>query len=397
MRINFLFYFCPQKEIDNRNVQKRKERVEEPEQNCVPDKPGAFQFSDNTRSTKNPDPLAEQRPQTNKCVSRALGEVGPSNPSSVKRTFSDVQISPESLENQTKKSTVHYRRCCKIPEVTARFHTGLTRTLSTIELGDFLASTEGVGSDRDQVPKRSSPIVVAKSLFSELEEPTEEMFDVVSNSSFTSPLAETSDICRSLSLDSDGSMHETSLTVDERASFRPSRFSRERESQSSEEQEENKDSSMTESLPVTLSAVATETPKLGRFVLGGEHKSSFLNRPPDLACGAAQSPSFLKPRNVVAFRSYCSSINRSNMSGVSRLSIGSVEHMDVSTAASCHSESSTATPVQKRRTCSSSFQVKYSGSQPAVTNQLSLLSVSNSLPPSDSSAHVHLPHPLQDS
>uniref|UniRef100_A0A8C4HST1 Serine/threonine-protein kinase greatwall n=1 Tax=Dicentrarchus labrax TaxID=13489 RepID=A0A8C4HST1_DICLA len=344
-----------------------------PEQDCAPTKPDTSGFSSNATgylisNESNPGHVTEKIPHTNKLgsVCTVRDEFCPSG-SSVKRMFSDVERSPEPLEIQAKKSNAAYKRCYEIPEESTRFHTGLTGTFSSIQIGDFMASTEGIGLAEEKIPKRSSPIAVAKSLFCELEEPTEDVFEDgakdLSHSSFTSPLAGNSDICRSLSLDSDGSMHETSLTIDSRASLKPSKSSKNRNSPSFEEQEENKDSSITESLPHTPSA--TETPKLGNFGQRGESHCSFLNRLPDLACGVAQSPSFLKPRNVVAFRSYCSSINRSNVSGVSRFSIGSVEAMDLSTTASHHSASGTATPVQKRPNSNSSL---YQTPQPMSTS-----------------------------
>lgn len=263
--------------------------------------------------------------------------------------FSDVESSPEPLEIQAKKSNADYTRCFEIPEETERFHTGLTGTFSTVQIGDFMASTEGIVRAEDRVPKLSSPITVAKSLFCELEEPTEDVFDDgakdLSHSSFTSPLAGSSDVCRSLSLDSDGSMHETSPTA---AQVSPYQFNKNRNSVLSEEQDEDKNLSTMESQPKTPPAVNTETPRFGGFGQRGDSQCSFVSRLPDLAHGVGQSPSFLKPRNVVVFRSYCSSINRSNMSGVSRLSIGSVEGMDVSIAASDHYAFGSATPVQKR-------------------------------------------------
>ncbi|XP_070784462.1 serine/threonine-protein kinase greatwall [Enoplosus armatus] len=359
---------CEEKENERTNEQKRRGQSESkgPEQDCVSTKPA----TSNRSNESNPDHLAEKRPHINNLgsISTAWDDFCPSA-SSVKRTFSDIERSPEPLEIQAKKSNAHYKRCYEIPEETSRFHTGLTGTFSTIQIGDFMASTEGIGLTEDRVPKRSSPIAVAKSLFCELEEPTEDVFDDgskdLSHSSFTSPLTGNSDICRSLSLDSDGSMHETSLTMDSRASHKPNKCSKNRNSASSEEQEENKDSSIAESLPQTSSAVTTGTPKHGNFGRRSESQCSFLNRLPDLACGVAQSPSFLKPRNVVAFRSYCSSINRSNMSGVSRLSIGSMEAMDLSTTASYHSASGTATPVQKRPNSNSSV---YQTPQPMSTS-----------------------------
>ncbi|XP_023287240.1 serine/threonine-protein kinase greatwall isoform X1 [Seriola lalandi dorsalis] len=362
---------CEEKE--NEHTNERKVRgLSESKRDLAPTKPGTFRLSAkagaNLAKKSNPDHLAEKRPHTNKLesVSTAREDVCPSVmddkpaavPSSVKRTFSDVEKSPEPLEIQAKKSNADYRRFYEIPEETARFHTGLTGTFSTIQIGDFMASTEGIDSAEDRVPKRSSPIAVAKTLFCELEEPTEDVFEDgakdLSHTSFTSPLTGNSDICRSLSLDSDGSMHEMSLTMESCSSLKPSKCSTNRSPKSSEEQEENRDSFITESQRQTPSAVATETPKLSHFGRRSESQCSFFNRP-DLACGLAQSPSFLKPRNVVAFRSYCSSINRSNMSGVSRLSIGSMEAMDLSTSASYHYASGSATPVQNRPKSSSSL------------------------------------------
>lgn len=256
-------------------------------------------------------------------------------PASVKRTFSDLEKSPEQFEIQAKKSTADYKRCFEIPNENAKFHTGLTGTFSTINLGDFMAFSE------DRIPNRSSPITVAKSLFSELEEPAEDVFEEgAKDSSFTSPLAQTSDICRSLSLDSDGSMHETSLTID---SHKPSHNTTNRNSTSSDEKDDNKDSPPAKNPHDGIN----ETPKMSN--LG--HRDSFLNRLSEQAPSVVQSPSFLKPRNVVVFRSFHSSINRSNISGVSRFSMGSVEGMDMT--ASFHS--GIATPVQKRQRYSASL------------------------------------------
>ncbi|XP_039982193.1 serine/threonine-protein kinase greatwall [Xiphias gladius] len=376
---------CDQKENEHTNEQKGRGHFESKghKQDFVPTKPGTSGLSAKTSSNlpkeSNPVKLSEKRPRANKreSVSTAqedicLSETDDSQsavPSSVKRTFSDVERSPEPLEIQAKKSNADYRRCYEIPEEAARFRTGITGTFATIQIGDFVASAEGPGLAEDRVPKRSSPIAVAKTLFCELEEPTEDVFEDgakhLPHSSFTSPPAGNRDICRSLSLDSDGSMHETSLTMESHSSLKIGKCSKNRNSPSSEEQEQSKDSSITESLPQTPSAVITETPRLRDFSRRCESQCSFLNQFPDLACGVAQSPSFLKPRNIVAFRSYCSSINHSNMSGVSRLSSGSVESMDVSTAASYHPASGAATPVQKRPKSSSSL---YKTPQPMSTS-----------------------------
>lgn len=279
------------------------------------------------------DPTSDNRPK--KCnAETADGDIGsvretePSVvPASVKRTFSDLEKSPE-LKTQAKKSTADYKRCFEIPDENVKIHTGLTGTFSTINLSDFMACSA------DRLPKRSSPITIAKSLFSELEEPAEDVFD--KDLSFTSPLAQTSEICRSLSLDSDGSIHETSLTID-------SHISTNQNPASSDEKDNGEDSPAAKNPHDATS----ETPTMGH--LG--NRGSFLNRLPELAPDVAQSPSFLKPRNVVVFRSFHSSINRSNMSGVSRFSLGSMEGMDMT--ASFHS--GIATPVQKKPRYSSSL------------------------------------------
>lgn len=264
--------------------------------------------------------------------------------SSIKRTFSQLGHSPEQCETQSKKSTADYKRCYEIPDDNSKFHTGLTGTFSTFNLCDFMACSE------DSLPKRSSPVNIAKSLFSELEEPAEDVFEEgakdISQLSFTSPVAQTNSICRSLSMDSDGSIHETSLTMESNAPLKPISNSTSRRLPSSDENDENKFSPPTK----TSCDVLNETPKLGHLVNRDSH-GSFLNRLPDLGLGVSHSPSFLKPRNVVSFRSYHSSINRSNVSGVSRFSAGSVEGMDMT--ASYHSGN--ATPVQKRPRFSSSL------------------------------------------
>ncbi|XP_068566251.1 serine/threonine-protein kinase greatwall isoform X2 [Cebidichthys violaceus] len=345
---------CEEKENEHANEQKGRRHSESkgPKEAL---KLAMFGFSDRTTSAlSDPGRLAEKKPRANQpeSVSTAPEELCPSA-SSVKRKFSDVERSPELWELQAKKSNAAYERCYEIPGEAARFHTGLTGTFCTIQMEDFMA--KGIGLTEDRIPKRSSPIALAKSLFGELEEPTEEVFEDeakdLSHSSSTSPLAENRDICRSLSLDFDGSVHETSLTIDSRASLKPTKCSKNR----------NSDSSVAESLPRTPSAVATETPKLGNVGRTGS-QCFFLNRLPDQV---AQSPSFLKPRNIVAFRSYCSSINRSNLSGVSRFSVGSVETMDVSAAASHHSASGIETPVQKRLSSNSSL---YQTPQPMSTS-----------------------------
>lgn len=201
---------------------------------------------------------------------------------------------------------------------------------------------------------------MAKSLFCELDEPAEDVFENgakdLSHLSFPSPRHGNSDICRSLNLDSDGSMHETSLTGDNHESLQSPRIN-------CGSPEEDRNSSLAESQPKTLFPIITETPKPDRFNQTGESCYLGNSLPEALSCAGVPSPLFLRPKNMVVFRSYCSSINRSNASGVSPRSVGSVEAMDVSTAASCQSFSGNATPVQRRHSSSRSLsQVSQVGS-----------------------------------
>ncbi|XP_037311833.2 serine/threonine-protein kinase greatwall [Pungitius pungitius] len=334
---------CEEKENEHANEQKVRRHSESrrPEQESA--KMAAFGFRDKAAGAVSQDQRAENRPPATPL------EPFPTSPdvvglsaASVKRKFSEVERSPEPRrESQAKKSGAAYTRCCEVPPPAAGFHTGLTGTFCTIQIHDFLASSEGI-------PKRSSPIACTKSLFGEPEEPTQDVFDDgakdLSGLGSTSPPDGNHDVCRSLSLDSDGSAHETSLTADGPASFGPSKCF---ENGNSGEPEGNNNSFMAGSLP--------QTPRPGAFGRRGSQCSA--QKPHHDFAGVGQSPAFLKPRNIVAFRSYCSSINRSNVSGASRFSAGSIEAMDFSYAASHHSASGIVTPVQKRsRSNGSSYQ-----------------------------------------
>lgn len=336
---------CEEKENEHRNEQRRGRS-----ESKVPDQDGAQTKADTAGARTNPPKSPGEKMETT-AGDYSLSQRGDAK-STVKRTFSDLERSPELLEVQAKKNSTVYKRCYEIPDETAGFHTGLTGTFSTIHIADFMTCTEGVGSDPDQVPKRSSPIAVAKTLFSELEDPAEDVFEDgakdLPHLSFTSPLSGKGD----LSLDSDGSVHDASLTSVSHASLKPSCCSINISSASFDEQEETQGSPPTDAPLGTPRVVADETPERGGVSPRGESRCSLLNRLPDLACGVGRSPSFLKPRNVVAFRSYCTSINRSNMSGLSRMSTGSVEPMEMSTNASYLS--GIATPVQTRPKSSSS-------------------------------------------
>ncbi|XP_036376077.1 serine/threonine-protein kinase greatwall [Megalops cyprinoides] len=255
---------------------------------------------------------------------------------SVKRGFEQVEKSPDYSEVQAKKKDVEYKRSCQVPERS----TGLTGVFATVRLHSFGGEPLGCEAPEQQVAKRSSPAPVAKNLLCELEEPSEDTA-AASGTGSDSSLTSDGDLRRSLSLDSDSSLQDMSIISATPLREAPGPGGAPRggsltsPSSSLEEMDEGEGH-----------------PRVPRGAGGGGPSSA----PPG---GPASSPALLKPRNVVAFRSYCSSINRSNMSGCSRLSLVSVDTMETSTSASYHSSSVAMTPVQRRRgpsSCSSLYQ-----------------------------------------
>ncbi|KAL6488330.1 hypothetical protein MHYP_G00020710 [Metynnis hypsauchen] len=284
------------------------------------------------------------------CTSQSLEKVSAQKPSSsVKRGFALVDKSPEQAEIQAKKSDVEYRRCFPIPENDARGHTGLTGIFSTVGLGSEGAMWKASDQRARGIPKQSSPANVAKNLLCELEEPGENG-GALASSSFTSSPEVNRDLSRSLSLDSDNSVHEMSVITNTPP---PKNCPRDGLLPSFQELDENERSAV-----VPPQTEYSDTPKQKTesdcSILDHHIRSSSL----------VKSPSFLKPRNVVAFRSYCSSINRSNMSCSSRLSIASMDAMDMSASSSFHSAPTAVTPVQKKR--SSLNSSLYQTPQPMV-------------------------------
>ncbi|XP_015260278.1 PREDICTED: serine/threonine-protein kinase greatwall isoform X1 [Cyprinodon variegatus] len=339
---------CEEKENDHQNEQRSRGQSElkGPQQACG----GSAKAPHNMTKMSNYDRLIGE------CSPRPFSTAGldvcPSEKencqltvhSSVKRTFSELDISPELLETRAKKTNADYKRSFEIPEESSQSHTGLTGTFSTFQIDNFLRSTKGNVAAEHRSPRRSSPIPVsvAKTLFNDLEDVFEDGAEEFPQSTFMSPPPGKADVCRSLSLDSDGSMHETSPTTDCSSAPPLSKTSESRNLVSSAEKKR------TDSLFQTPT-VSTATPKPVQSEQRGGSQCSYANKLHNVSGGVSQSPSFLKPRNAVVFRSYCSSINRSNVSGVSRLSCGSVEVMDVTSSSLNQSACGAATPVQRRR------------------------------------------------
>uniref|UniRef100_A0A8C7FMQ1 Serine/threonine-protein kinase greatwall n=1 Tax=Oncorhynchus kisutch TaxID=8019 RepID=A0A8C7FMQ1_ONCKI len=264
--------------------------------------------------------------------------------SAVKRGFEEVEKSPEQLESLSKKRDSEYQRCSGVPEVALKYRTGLTGVFADVHLEEF--GSKGQGTAKGQVPKRSSPIAVTKNLLCELDDLAEGVF--VEGRSF----GEDHELSSSLSIDSEGSVSEMSINVNSPTPKWSTHSAKEGHLALLEL--DNSEISLPPQ-PPTFASIGTALPGNMLTLRGGVSKRSFLDRVPELDPSVTKSPSFLKPRNVVAFRSYCSSINRSNMSWNSRLSLGSVEAMDMATSASYHSMPAAVTPVQKRPNSNSSL------------------------------------------
>ncbi|KAL0157374.1 hypothetical protein M9458_048620, partial [Cirrhinus mrigala] len=261
--------------------------------------------------------------------------------SSVKRAFEDVEKSPEQAEIHCKKNDAVYKRSFHIPEDNSRAHTGLTGIFSIVGLGDV--KSVPIGQQLSEMgPKQSSPIAVAKNLFCDLEDQGEEVALLKAEANSSSPTSPVDDrnIRRSLSLDSDSSAHEMSVVAN--TPQKSTDLKQEGLSSSFEELDENEISVVTPVARPTLATPKHSSAKQHR----GKSERSLLDHPHGFSDSMVKSPGFLKPKNVVAFRSYCSSINRSCMS---HLSLASLDAMEMSASTSFHNAQSAVTPVQKKR------------------------------------------------
>lgn len=274
---------------------------------------------------------------------------------SVKRAFEEVEKSPEQAEIHCKKNNAVYKRSFHIPEGNSTANTGLTGIFSIVGLDDVKTAPICQQYSERMGPKQSSPIAVAKNLFSDLEDQGEGMAVLKADTNLSSPTSpgNARSIRRSLSLDSDSSAHEMSLVAN--TPQKSTDFKHEALSSSFEELNENEISVVTPAARPTIATPKHCSSKHDK----GESKRSLLDHPHGLSDSMIKSPGFLKPKNVVAFRSYCSSINRSC---TSHLSLASLDAMEMSASTSFHNAQSAVTPVQKKRPSlnSSLYQVRRS-------------------------------------
>jgi len=255
--------------------------------------------------------------------------------SGVKRSFSDLERSPEALELQAKRGSAAYKRCFQIPR--EERHSGLTGLFSTVHLEDLGSSPARVGGPvQERLPRISSPLSMTKKLFCDLDL-AEDVFPArdPENSSFTCG----KDLCRNLSLDSDGSVNEMSvLAGDSSASTEASPRSPVAATPLPGDRRPRDSRAFSEPTP--------QRPTLGSNLFRrGELLSPSVGQSPACVSSSAAALHFLKPRNVVAFRSYCSSINRSNVSS------HSVDTMEMSVSLM----PAAVTPMQKRFSSSSTL------------------------------------------
>ncbi|XP_062377626.1 serine/threonine-protein kinase greatwall [Sardina pilchardus] len=318
-----------------------------------------LQFDKEDCAPANPAGCARWRAGVSTPVPSRGGAVVPPAAKSAKRIFEEVDRSPEATGLQAKRGDTDFQRSSRVPgDEDGRYSTGLTGLFSTVGLEARQGGSGGQREAKRPGPTPSSSAEVAKNLLCELEDPGEEAVAVAAaEGSFSSSYGDGQDVHRNLSLDSESSAHDMSIIGSDPVVPPPAESPKEALSSSLEELDDHDLSACfplaaapppASSAPIT---VPTSGAASGRRAQQQESSSSsgllFQRRLLGRSGNAAKSPSFLRPRNVVAFRSYCSSINRSSLSCCSRLSLGSVEPMDTSACTSFLS--AVTTPVQKKR------------------------------------------------
>ncbi|XP_025060174.1 serine/threonine-protein kinase greatwall isoform X1 [Alligator sinensis] len=276
----------------------------------------------------------------------------------IKRGFQQVDTSPCQELNQVKKSNAEYKRGCQISEYQENQNTGLTTEIQSLMLSSdgglwkTCKSGELKAKDiicRQQTSEKSATPLIAKNLMHDLDVDYEkDDKKEYMNSSFLGtddekPLG-------ILSVDSDVSLPEMSVTESHL------------EKQLSDLDKSIKDLSFEESKTeaMLVASPCCQDTSRGEEEHIQESKPLQHEHDTDLKCLAephidVSSPSeemmktlALLKKNVVAFRSYNSPINVSNASEPSRISMASLDVVDVSPACS-GSYPMAITPAQKGR------------------------------------------------
>ncbi|KAJ7322225.1 hypothetical protein JRQ81_018512 [Phrynocephalus forsythii] len=269
----------------------------------------------------------------------------------VKRCFALIDTSPSEDRMLVKKSNAEYKRGCQITEVPKTQSTGLTAEICCLRLdGSVQDNCENQGCACPEQNRGSKPAapLIAKNLMEYLEtdgekdgkkEPTNSSFSCLDDEKPLASMSVDSDLslqevsaaesCLEKQFsDLDGSVREVSFEemkteAVSASTGRPDVWQRGEEAPTVRESRP-----LTRDQDMSLKSV-TETPI-------DTHSSSSVQ----MQRAVAQ----LK-KNAVAFRSYNSQINVSNMSEPSRISMMSVEGMDISACSGSYPM--TVTPAQK--------------------------------------------------
>ncbi|XP_044280939.1 serine/threonine-protein kinase greatwall [Varanus komodoensis] len=293
-------------------------------------------------------PLSSGNPMKEKKEEAVLEKPG------VKRSFELVDTSPSQGLILVKKSNAEYKRGCKITEIAEKQSTGLTTEICCLKLEKCLqeaCTSEGQakdcgGTEQNRGSKSATPFI-AKNLMHDLDADCEkDGKKELTNSSFLciddeKPLA-------SMSMDSDLSLPEMSTTD----SHIEKHFSHLDASIKDLTSEELRTEAMSITSPFCPGALLRGQEMLpiqdSKPVCHDQDEKGVTEIHTDIH--SSSSVEMLKTmnqfkKNVVAFRSYNSQINVSNMSEPSRLSMMSVEGMDISACSGSYPM--TITPVQK--------------------------------------------------
>ncbi|XP_014349530.1 serine/threonine-protein kinase greatwall [Latimeria chalumnae] len=273
----------------------------------------------------------------------------------VKRGFDLVDKSPIKDEAQSKRNDAEYKRGFKIPEFQTNCNTGLTMEIKSMTL----SSTSDLKHDGEnekaaakavdeKTPGRLNVSMFAKNLPCNLEEHCEkDDFKDVLNSSFLNDKT----LKRSLSLCSDSSVHDTCLAENPLEKQLLDLGKSTKEFSFEEVKTEDQTPNTHQDDIVTVNDGENTVQERNTHHCENDFGTETLPE----TLGDSQAPqahidvNYLilnKKKNAVAFRSYCSPITGSNTSLPSKLSLNSVEGMEVSYA--CNgSYPMTVTPAQK--------------------------------------------------
>ncbi|XP_066441590.1 serine/threonine-protein kinase greatwall-like isoform X2 [Eleutherodactylus coqui] len=261
----------------------------------------------------------------------------------VKRSFSHVETSPEE-DLKDKKNASRYKRPYKVSDVKVNPSTGLTMEINALFLGDLGKSTANEKLENGFIPAPpaletfGSGNAVAKNLLCELDENSE-----LVESGGTSGPGEGDTRKQSASDGSESSPNNMSITEhplerklsDVDKSMKELSFKSESEADTDSSEEAN----------APASAENQERPE----GIGARRSFTELTNDSLASPAMARILNASKRRTMVAFRSYNSSINASNLSEPSRISVGSVDKIHYSLACT-GSYPLTVTPAQKDRT-----------------------------------------------